>query len=335
MGANSNISWTDHTFNPWEGCTKVSPGCLNCYAETRNARFGGGVAPNWGAGKPRRRTSVENWKQPVRWNSKARDRFYQNFSDQELHGEKSPLPEARRPRVFCSSLADWLDDEVPIEWLADLLKLIRDTPYLDWQLLTKRPQKWDLRLKAARDWHFESGDRNVCDWITAWRLDAKAPGNIWFGVSAEDQKRFDERAGFLTAIPAKKTFVSFEPLLEPISILKSGQVSHDPPETDVWMPHRIDWGIIGGESGHGSRPCCMDWIAMLAAQLQIGEAAVFVKQMGSRSFTFIQPPDEVPHFKSLNMQVPPQWEYHLHFKDSKGGDPAEWPTAFQLQNFPV
>lgn len=71
MSAKTSIQWTDHTFNPWEGCTKVSPGCLHCYAETRNARFGGGNAPNWGKGAPRRRTSADNWKQPLKWNREA------------------------------------------------------------------------------------------------------------------------------------------------------------------------------------------------------------------------------------------------------------------------
>ena len=68
---NSNIEWCDHTFNCWEGCTKVSAGCANCYAETRNARFGGGTAPNWGRGAERRRTSAQNWNEPRRWNREA------------------------------------------------------------------------------------------------------------------------------------------------------------------------------------------------------------------------------------------------------------------------
>src|SRR5438309_1214907 len=117
MGENTSIAWCNHTFNPWEGCTKVSAGCAHCYAETRNHRFG---ADNWGKGKPRRRTSDANWKLPYKWNAQA-----------EKHGT--------RLRVFCASLADWLDDEVPVEWLANLLKLIHQTPNLEWLMLTKRP----------------------------------------------------------------------------------------------------------------------------------------------------------------------------------------------------
>src|ERR1700761_8119735 len=101
MGENSKIEWCDHTFNPWEGCQKVSPGCDHCYAEARNARFGGGEALNWGPGAPRRRTSNSNWRQVLRWNKKAE-------------------AEGRRFRVFCASLADVFDNQVPTRWRDDL-----------------------------------------------------------------------------------------------------------------------------------------------------------------------------------------------------------------------
>lgn len=71
MAENTKIEWTDHTFNPWEGCQKVGPGCDNCYAETRNARFAGGQAVNWGPGAPRRMTGASNWNKPLKWNKQA------------------------------------------------------------------------------------------------------------------------------------------------------------------------------------------------------------------------------------------------------------------------
>jgi protein gp37 len=107
MSANTKIEWADHTFNPWIGCTKVSPGCAHCYAETRSKRTD---KVEWGKGKPRKRTSDANWKLPVRWNKLAGQVGYQ----------ESLTHVQRRPRVFCASLADWLDDEVPSEWPADL-----------------------------------------------------------------------------------------------------------------------------------------------------------------------------------------------------------------------
>ena len=118
MAETTKIQWCDATFNPWIGCSKVSPGCANCYAE-RDFDLRKHVA-KWGAGQPRHRTSVSYWKEPLKWNRHA-----------------PMLASGVRPRVFCGSLCDWLDDEVPVEWLADLLDLIRRTPNLDWLLLTQ------------------------------------------------------------------------------------------------------------------------------------------------------------------------------------------------------
>jgi protein gp37 len=117
MGENSKIEWTDHTFNPWVGCTKVSPACDNCYAEAlMDTRYG---RIRWGAGEDRSRTAVSTWQQPRKWNNQA-----------TRTGE--------RPFVFCASLADVFDNEVDPQWRADLFELIRATPNLVWLLLTKR-----------------------------------------------------------------------------------------------------------------------------------------------------------------------------------------------------
>ena len=116
MAENTKIEWADHTFNPWTGCTKVGPGCDHCYAEGWAKRSG---QVQWGHGAARRRTSEANWKQPMRWNAEA---------------ERIGV----RYRVFCASLADVFDNEVPAEWRADLFDLIAKTPNLDWLLVTKR-----------------------------------------------------------------------------------------------------------------------------------------------------------------------------------------------------
>ena len=128
---NSSISWTHHTFNPWIGCTRVSPGCLNSYADTLNKRWGKDL---WGKDKARQRTSAANWKQPIAWDKEA----------QKL-GE--------RRRVFCASMTDVFDAEVRDDWRMDLFSLISQTPNLDWLILTKRI---DLALfwsiKSPRVW---------------------------------------------------------------------------------------------------------------------------------------------------------------------------------------
>lgn len=124
MGTETKISWTDHTFNPWIGCTKVSPGCDNCYAETLNHRWGN---DNWGKGKIRRVTSDSNWKDPIKWDKLAK-----------LAGEKR--------KVFSASLADVMDDEAPKGVRERLWELIDNTPNLIWQLLTKRPTRYGSYL---------------------------------------------------------------------------------------------------------------------------------------------------------------------------------------------
>ena len=129
MAENSKIEWTTHTFNPWIGCQKVSPGCDHCYAETLAKRYGW---VEWGPHGERKRTSESNWKKPRQW-------------------AKAAAKAGVRPRVFCSSLADVFDNRVPPEWRSDLFDLIAGTPELDWLLLTKRPEN-AARMLPTGEW---------------------------------------------------------------------------------------------------------------------------------------------------------------------------------------
>jgi protein gp37 len=167
---NSSIEWTTDTFNPWWGCTKVSPGCTHCYAETLSNRYGKDV---WGAGKQRLRTSAKYWEGPLAWDRKA-------------------ARTGQIRRVFCASMADVFDPEVPAEWRADLFELIRQTQNLSWLLLTKRPSE-----------------------IPSLGL---PPETVWLGTSVEDQRRAQERIPQLLKIPATVHFLSVEPLLEPVDL---------------------------------------------------------------------------------------------------------------------
>jgi len=290
MSENSKIEWTDHTFNPWIGCTKVSPGCANCYAETlMDTRYG---RVEWGKGKPRQRTSEANWRLPRKWNAKW---------DRDIELAEPMGIELRRPRVFCASLADWLDDEVPIEWLADLLALIHATPNLDWLLLSKRPGNWRTRLEAAM--LFNAGRcGGICtkekapfsnaystDW--KWLREDTPPSNVWIGTTVEDQTRADERIPALLQIPAKVRFLSCEPLLSPVNLTeflpwKGEHQSKGFPEvlgrqlrmcSDV---PGIDWVIAGGESGPGARPMHPDWPRSLRDQCQQSGVPFLFKQWG-------------------------------------------------------
>lgn len=273
MSENSKIQWTDHTFNPWIGCTKVSPGCANCYAEAQD-KFRSWTPEGWGKGKPRRRTSESNWRKPLKWDREAR------------YGQDCPVSgdPSIRPRVFCASLADWLDDEVPIEWLADLLTLIHNTPHLDWQLLTKRPQNWRDRIHQAYA-HLSKVSldgvllADAYNWLKATpRPNNRFMNNVWIGTTVEDQTRANERIQDLLKIPARVRFLSCEPLLGPIDFrLVPGFNKVGSAGLDLI---RNLWIICGGESGSGARPMRTEWAESLAEQCIHAGIPFFMKQLG-------------------------------------------------------
>lgn len=179
MGENSKIEWCDHTFNPWSGCQKVSPGCQHCYAEAL-AKRNPATLGVWGPQGTRVRTSVDNWRKPLTWNKRA---------------EK----EGRRYRVFCASMADVFEDRPElVEWRSDLFRLIKYTTYLDWLLLTKRPY-------------------HIFDFVPVGWLDG-LPDNVWIGTTIENQEQADRRIPELLRVPAKVLFLSCEPLLGPVDI---------------------------------------------------------------------------------------------------------------------
>ena len=284
MSRTTAISWADATFNSWIGCSKVSPGCAHCYAQSYGHRFG----VEWGPGKPRRRTSSAYWRQPLAWNKQAARQLvgYQNIPDS---GKK--LYEYRRPRVFCGSLMDWLDPEVPVEWLADLLDLIRRTPNLDWLLLTKRPQLFTDRILAVKwdadsYWH-EHFTEGFAEWIRGWtdKSNPTPPANVWLGATVEDQPHADERIPALLAIPAKVRFLSCEPMLGPVDLslaLQGWDVRQTMPDGDPeqFQTEIINFVICGGESGPGCRPMDLAWARSLRDQCAAAGVAFWMKQLG-------------------------------------------------------
>lgn len=269
MSENSKIEWTDHTFNPWKICTPVSPGCKNCYAAALAKRWGWG---EYKKGVPRQLTGDANWREPLKWNAIA-DSFREcpSCGRRDHMAESCPLCGTltipARQRVFCASLSDWLDDEVPTEWRARLLNLIYQTPHLDWLLLTKRPQNWKgLIIEAV-------GRLTIDYWVYEW-IGGKAPSNIWMGTTVEDQTRAEERIPQLLQIPAKVRFLSCEPLLGAVDI-RNGIGSG----IDVGLP-RVNWVICGGESGPEARPMNPDWARSLRDQCLQAHVPFFFKQWG-------------------------------------------------------
>ena len=285
MAENTKIEWTDHTFSPWTGCTKVSPACDHCYAEGWAKRSG---HVKWGSGQPRRRTSDANWRMPLKWDREA---------------ERTGV----RPRVFCASLADVFDNEVDPAWRADLFKLIADTQNLNWLLLTKRVGNVMKMANEVANMP-RLGSHNGHLLAHHWR-NGSPPKNVWLGATVVNQEEADRDIPKLLTVPAAKRFLSIEPMLGPMllpferlrewnRIALLNQQEH--------AVSRIDWVIVGGESGPGARPMSPDWARSIRDQCEEAGVALFVKQMGGsrdkRGELFDLPDDlrirEVPHANS-------------------------------------
>jgi len=180
----TKIEWADFTFNPWWGCTKVSPACDFCYAESFSKRVGfsdtGSKFPIWGKDAERRFFSDLHWTQPFTWQRQA-------------------VYEGVRKRVFCASMADVMEDRDDLEESRErLYELIEATPMLDWLLLTKRPQNYRRFLPA--------------EWLKTPRP------NVWLGTTVESAD-YLWRADTISTLPAVVTFLSVEPLLGDLSEL--------------------------------------------------------------------------------------------------------------------
>jgi protein gp37 len=279
MAATSAIEWTDATFNPWIGCTRVSTACDNCYAAVSTPARSLGV--EWGAGQPRRRTSEANWKLPLRWNRED----FQACSDCGWRGAIDSLEDdtcrncgrherldSARRRVFCASLADVFDTEVAPQWRLDLFDLIRLTPNLDWLLLTKRVGNVQRALRMAGHQLSWTSGTPLHEWLANW-LDGHPPSNVWVGATVCNQAEADRDIPKLLAVPAVVRFLSMEPLLGSVDL----RLTRDAIASDRLGLH---WVIAGGESGNGVRPMHPGWARSIRDQC-VGAGVPFLfKQWG-------------------------------------------------------
>jgi protein gp37 len=235
MGEKTSIGWCDHTFNPWIGCERVSPECDHCYADAGSRRLAGKTRLKlWDEGSSRYLTSEGYWAEPFRWNRAA-----------ERAGT--------RARVFCASYGDVFERRP--ELVAPRRRLqgvIEATPWLDWLLLSKRPENMVELASAA--------------WPNHW------PDNVWAGATAGLRRTLVERAGFLERVPARLRFLSMEPLLERVDVAQP-----------FWWHERrwrgFDWVIVGSESGAHAREMDPAWAAAIVAACRAQAVPVFVKQL--------------------------------------------------------
>lgn len=297
MAQVSGISWCDSSFSPWLGCTKVSDGCTGCYAEALMDKRMGRV--QWGAGQPRRRTSESYWRQPLAWDRKAR-------------------ASGKPWRVFCGSLCDVFDNEVPDEWRRDLFDLIARTPNLTWMLLTKRVGNVEDMLPGG--WYARSTYPNG-----PWP-------NVWIGATVVNQEEYDRDIGKLLRTPAAKRFLSIEPMLSPIDMRMSGAAMPD------YAPHRplprLDWVIVGGESnqpGHRARPFNIEWARDVVRQCRAAGVPPFVKQCGSYPIT---PCTDCDDCVGRGRCYSPLFNIPVRLHDRAGADPSEWREDLRVREFP-
>lgn len=259
MSDNTGIEWADATWNPVTGCTKVSPGCDHCYAETLAERFRG-----------------------------TPGHYYENGFDVQLRPERldQPLRWTRPRRIFVNSMSDLFHDDVPDEYVARVFAVMAAAERHTFQLLTKRHGRMRSLLTSR---HFRRMVRTAMhdefdvSEVDAFGTDIFPLFNVWLGVSVEDQKRADLRIPALLETPAAVRFLSCEPLLGPVCLdafhSGDGHAPGTPMPCEAWPPG-IGWVIVGGESGHGARPMHPEWARSLRDQCVAAGIPYLFKQWG-------------------------------------------------------
>ncbi len=245
MSDKTAIEWADSTWNPVTGCTKVSPGCDNCYAETFSERFRG-TPGHYFEGGFDIQFRPDKLDQPLRW--------------------KKPR------RIFVNSMSDLFHNDIPDEYIAKVWAVMGLARHHTFQVLTKRHGRMQALLSSPSFPELIAKCNPI--WPEGFSLALPLP-NVWLGVSTEDQKWADIRVPALLDTPAAVRFISAEPLLGPIDLR-----DHLPHFTDLGSPPSLDWVIVGGESGHNARPMHPAWATSLRDQCATAEVPFLFKQWG-------------------------------------------------------
>ena len=335
----SKIQWTERTWNPTRGCRRISPGCVNCYAEKVATRFCGEGLP------------YEGLIQLGKWNGET------TFAADKL---TDPLSWQKPALIFVDSMSDLFYEGFSAAQIDQVLAVMLLTPRHTYQVLTKRADRMakyltdpglygrvlacadEIRLRHPRLRLNEIGISDPSKVPASW---------IWWGVSVENQEYADKRIPWLLDTPAAVRFVSYEPALGPVDFTRMQVVAPRPPNgPGVWLnaltghvagpddvlPAKLDWLIAGGESGTGARPFDIAWAHSAVEQCKAAGVPVFVKQLGARPIGLR---DDVCDACSSGLVVPRN-RHGLDcpggpvLRDPKGGDWTEWPADLRVREFP-
>lgn len=248
----TKIEWTQETINPIIGCSKISEGCQNCYAETMANRLASMKTTEY----YRQVTCKHTHSLPNGWNGKT------YFVESQLD---KPYKRKKPTMYFVCSMGDLFHESVPFEWIDKVFRVMIDNKHHTFQILTKRPERMKEYIKSLWDQEFS---------------------NIWLGVTAENQEQANKRIPILLETPASKRFVSLEPLLSNIDfIINEGNIKHYALEGNATCKgemysggNKIDWVIAGPETGHKARPMQKEWIENIYVQCKTAKVPFFDKK---------------------------------------------------------
>jgi protein gp37 len=294
-------------------CTRISPGCTNCYASVINKRFGNGLeytVPN-----------LEN---------------VEFFLSEKILQE--PLKTKKPCTIFVGDMFDLFHEAIPQEMIAEVLRVAWKLPRHTFQFLTKRAARMQRMITGMMEKWAEPGEQ--------------PPKWMWFGVSVESQKYADERIPLLLQTPAAVRFLSVEPQLEAVSLrwknsrpigIAHPRHLHPKPDSEGRVTtneydglRELDWVICGGESGPHARPFNLAWAESLREQCKAAGVAFFMKQVGSNPFIHRYRKDvDFDEHMSLKLGSIEISHSGSKLKDRKGGDPSEWPESLRVREFPA
>lgn len=331
----TNIEWTDRVWNPVTGCRKVSPGCKHCYAEGVAHRF-------WNHQYVH---TVERGFIPAKAyaNAQRMTGTLRTFTDVMTHEDRllEPLRWKKPTRVFVNSMSDLFHEDVPDTFIDQVFAVMHLAHQHTFQVLTKRPERMQAYLcdparPAAIDVQLLAlvGRANRSAPCVGQPHLAASPywplPNVWLGVSVEDQERANERIPLLLQTPAAVRFISAEPLLGPVNLQLEWLAPFVDVDPSLQRTPRLDWVIVGGESGPGARPCHEAWVRSIVQQCQAAGVPAFVKQLGAFPIWSLVDGRQANGEGGTAAAA----RTAAGALNPKCADPSEWPDALRVREFP-